>query len=194
MPSALRCFCTKGERLKLAPPCFSCLLLHKTAYFCLYNLAYRYFQQIPVKETLSAVGGGDRPVSCLLSLWTEAIHALQFCLILNLIHNFVYRKHTQGKQDKEQTRRLSGSWSSVYISLFLRACLHVLMLMSKTWVRKDCLFRKRYDSNTVNLLRMLLRLGMFRTGSLLSGSTAVSWNFKRGLVCQADLDGFGSVY
>ncbi len=48
-----------GERLKLAPPGFSCLLLHTTAYFCLYYLACRYFQQIPVKETLSAeVGGG----------------------------------------------------------------------------------------------------------------------------------------
>lgn len=61
MLSALRCFCARGERLKLAPPCFSCLRLHKKAYFCLYNLACRYFQQIPVKETLSAVVGLTGP-------------------------------------------------------------------------------------------------------------------------------------
>ncbi len=139
-----------GERLKLAPPGFSCLLLHTTAYFCLYYSACRYFQQIPVKETLSAeVGGGG-----------------QACLLPSLFVNRLRERIDSCIENIHRANQRSN-WS-VFISVFLRACLRALVLMSKTRVRKDSLFRKRCGSNSVNLLRVHLCLGMFWTHSLLS--------------------------
>lgn len=134
MPSALRCFCAKGERLKLAPPCFSCLLLHKTAYFWLYNLAYRYFQQIPVKETLSAVGGGDRPVSCLLSLWTEAIHALQFCVSFWILFIIVFIENTR-RANRTKNRHMVWADNDP-VSIF-HYFYELVSTFSCWWVRRE---------------------------------------------------------
>ncbi len=109
----------------------------------------------------------ERINSCITNL-THSVH----------LQNSSYLLKTYTEPISEVTEVVWADADSVSLFQYF----YELVLMSETRVRKDSLFRKRCGSNSVNLLRMHLCLGMFRTRSLLSGSTAVSRNIERCLL------------